>query len=59
MARKNVKSENPPTHKGGNDVSRDSFGMDGAPKGVSKRFVKIMFSFEAVKIEVFFASLNE
>ena len=28
-------------------------------KGASKRFVEIMYSIEAVKIEVFFSSLNE
>ena len=28
-------------------------------KGASKRFVEIMYSTEAVKIEVFFPSLNE
>ena len=28
-------------------------------KGASKRFVGIMYSIEAVKIEVFFPSLNE
>ena len=28
-------------------------------KGASKPFVEIMYSIEAVKIEVFFSSLNE